>query len=607
MNRFILLLPLLFLSAFPAWSQCTGTFPNNTVCGNVTGSTNTPRPTSSSSFPVNVANPTAEVGLTAVNGTATTAMRSDAAPPLDQAISPTWSGNHTFQNLPSLPLAQNNIYIGNALNKAASSTVSSWFDLVCSSTVGQVWVRATGGWGCTSLGYANPVWWGADPTGTTDSGPAFISAAAASSNIFVPPGKFKFTSSLTFSLGAAGTGLKLSGAGKGATVLYFPNATDGIGIVYNNFYNSVTMNDLSITTGQAGGGNCVTLFMNATGGPKNSPSSIFRNVACRGDDGYNVTDYWINGFIINQVSFVTLDNVDIAGPSTANGTGAFWEGTSTNFAVVLNVIGGDWSNLVYGIQAADYVQGLSVTAWNFSGTNGIYQPSSAHSLAQLAVQGSQFGPYTGNGIEVQAGALGVLIANNFFTESGTSTGGIYLAGNATLSVIGSIVGNHFEASAQHTTTYGVQTVTMNSASPIGNVEIVGNHFWNLGTAVNTATGSQNVEIASNGYGSTFAGSNFFVNGTTSNIRVHDNLGYNPVGATAAANVGTSPATVCAGTSPETHYLKQSATNTATVTEGSQQIATLVNASTYYPIQLGPNDCYVVTWTTTQPTYTKYVH
>lgn len=42
------------------------------------------------------ANPTAKVGLTAVNGTATTAMRSDAAPSLDVTIAPTWTGSHTF-------------------------------------------------------------------------------------------------------------------------------------------------------------------------------------------------------------------------------------------------------------------------------------------------------------------------------------------------------------------------------------------------------------------------------------------------------------------------------------------------------------------------------
>lgn len=42
------------------------------------------------------ANPSASIGLAAVNGAATTAMRSDAAPALSQAIAPTWSARHTF-------------------------------------------------------------------------------------------------------------------------------------------------------------------------------------------------------------------------------------------------------------------------------------------------------------------------------------------------------------------------------------------------------------------------------------------------------------------------------------------------------------------------------
>lgn len=42
------------------------------------------------------ANPTAVVGLAAVNGTATTFLRSDGAPALSQAIVPTWTGLHTF-------------------------------------------------------------------------------------------------------------------------------------------------------------------------------------------------------------------------------------------------------------------------------------------------------------------------------------------------------------------------------------------------------------------------------------------------------------------------------------------------------------------------------
>ena len=42
------------------------------------------------------ASPTASVGLTAVTGVATTAMRSDAAPAISQTIAPTWSGLHIF-------------------------------------------------------------------------------------------------------------------------------------------------------------------------------------------------------------------------------------------------------------------------------------------------------------------------------------------------------------------------------------------------------------------------------------------------------------------------------------------------------------------------------
>lgn len=44
------------------------------------------------------ANPSASVGLSAVNGAASTFMRSDAAPPIDVTIAPTWVGIHTFDN-----------------------------------------------------------------------------------------------------------------------------------------------------------------------------------------------------------------------------------------------------------------------------------------------------------------------------------------------------------------------------------------------------------------------------------------------------------------------------------------------------------------------------
>ena len=49
MKRLLLTLALLFAPSL-VFAQCNGVFPNNTVCGNATGASNTPRPTSPSAF-----------------------------------------------------------------------------------------------------------------------------------------------------------------------------------------------------------------------------------------------------------------------------------------------------------------------------------------------------------------------------------------------------------------------------------------------------------------------------------------------------------------------------------------------------------------------------
>lgn len=46
-------------------------------------------------YPVG-ANPTASAGISAVNGSAATFMRSDGAPAISQSITPTWTGAHVF-------------------------------------------------------------------------------------------------------------------------------------------------------------------------------------------------------------------------------------------------------------------------------------------------------------------------------------------------------------------------------------------------------------------------------------------------------------------------------------------------------------------------------
>lgn len=252
---------------------------------------------------------------------------------------------------------------------------------------------------------------------------------------------------------------------------------------------------------------------------------------------------------------------------------------------------------------------------------------------------------------------GIRMSNSFFGQDGNSEvsldthGGLHvlnkvfteLAGTAatgpTLATAASNAGSGFDISANNTDVEiiggrangnSVRGIS-SSASFLG---VIGGEFTNNGAAgavpgisilaASTvriigvrATGSpQNVGIATaaaaingviEGNDVSGTGGSISNSSTGTTLRILDNTGYNPVGTSAAAVVGASPATITAGATRETHYLKQTATNTATVTKGGQQVAALVNASTYYVVDLGPNESMVVTWATTPPTDTKDVH
>jgi len=69
------------------------------------------------------ANPGASVGLSAVNGTATTYMRSDAAPALSQSITPDWTGfhSHRFDSMGTTPDDAKGILLYNSTAAAAGA------------------------------------------------------------------------------------------------------------------------------------------------------------------------------------------------------------------------------------------------------------------------------------------------------------------------------------------------------------------------------------------------------------------------------------------------------------------------------------------------------
>jgi hypothetical protein len=106
------------------------------------------------------ANPTGTVGLTTVNGSAATFLRSDAAPPLSQAITPTWTGTHTFANTTA------NIVLNNAGGAADTKNylfrtstsgilIQSATDAAPTTAVSSVFVAARSGTAWTALNFGN--------------------------------------------------------------------------------------------------------------------------------------------------------------------------------------------------------------------------------------------------------------------------------------------------------------------------------------------------------------------------------------------------------------------------------------------------------------------
>jgi hypothetical protein len=79
------------------------------------------------------ANPTASIGLTVINGSATTAMRSDAAQPISQAIVPTWTGLHTFSVTDTS--SSGNAHYGLQITPTVNQTSTAGFtDLIVNRT-----------------------------------------------------------------------------------------------------------------------------------------------------------------------------------------------------------------------------------------------------------------------------------------------------------------------------------------------------------------------------------------------------------------------------------------------------------------------------------------
>jgi hypothetical protein len=311
--------------------------------------------------------------------------------------------------------------------------------------------------------------YGGDATGTNDNSTAFAAALAAGignhPSVFFPPGIYKFSGNVAYTLPNSTAAVSILGAGAEVTQLYWP-AGGGMTLTEISQFNSVHVRDLSFLTGTTATGTAINIIQSqaTVTNPALTAASDITNVVIRGFDGYQQTDYWATGIVINGASVFTFTNVLIASDSTsAHGSGVNVFGASLVIPVVFNFIACNFLGLNQGVIYGNFAQGFAFSQCNFTfGVNGIIAPNGLTGLDQLVVANSQFGYLTGNGIVTASGVPNTQILGCLFIEPDNSNGiNLQIAG------LFSIIGNTFAAV---------------SASPSGNAAI------SIGTTVNSWPG-----------------------------------------------------------------------------------------------------------------------
>lgn len=136
-----------------------------------------------------LANPTATVGLTAINGSALTGIRSDGAPALSQAIVPTWTALHTF----SAGLTSNGPLTSNGSSTLAGFTSSA------ASAVNAAFTAFS----LNGVGYIAPGLNGVIGNGVADDTAAIQAILNAYTDVRLAAGSYLISSTLTINMNNA--------------------------------------------------------------------------------------------------------------------------------------------------------------------------------------------------------------------------------------------------------------------------------------------------------------------------------------------------------------------------------------------------------------------
>jgi hypothetical protein len=320
------------------------------------------------------ANPSATIGLSAVNGTAATFMTSDSAPPLSQGITPTWTGVHTFSNTV-------------AMNGAVTFSSSMVGNSATGGAQGAGTINATGL-------FINGAAVGASPTGANPSASVGLSAVNGSAATFLrsdgAPALSQainptWTAQHVFTPGTAVSGILVNGA---ASSSVYPVRING-----------------SSTSGQSNGLNIVAGTTSA-----DRPFTITNQANTQNlwaVDG--VGGMWSTGATGASKGVGTLNAQGLFVNGVAVGSGS---GTGLNLTLIQQSGG---ASQVYTLPTGAF--GVEAVCIGGGGGGG----SAAHTTSGTAAGGGGGGG--GGGISVGIFSAALLGSSVTITFSNTSTGG----------------------------------------------------------------------------------------------------------------------------------------------------------------------------------------
>jgi hypothetical protein len=339
--------------------------------------------------------------------------------------------------------------------------------------------------------------------GALDNSRAWISMLRAvgerNACIELGPGTYRFSAPIKIGLSnSAPQAIAVTGTGPRATILEFPNVSDGLVVSMPRMNSGISVSGMTIATGQAGSGVGLRIYSPCFGtGPGagnfgTGPPRLIDNVDFRGLDSLNAArglgkDYWRESIRIENASFFNIRALTSYGAEDGRGIGIRLTGSGDNCpALIYNLTGANIQRQEIGLQYGDAVQGVNVGQSNFVLNKiDLLCPPTSKNLEQLTVSSSQFDTY-GASIVIGCPLRNLIVNSNLFYAQGAANS-VVLSGS---SARHSITGNTFVNQAP-----GGGTSIVASGSPLLGV-IAMNQF--SGSTVGVALGPNSASFVVQG-------------------------------------------------------------------------------------------------------------